>query len=129
MKTMQRFVFLIMLLVFCLPVLSSQGIDIQDTKLLSQPAMSGILSRVGMEMMALGVPVVSYGGDYTPYHAKIWDLDSIAEQVIRCWQDITAEGSTVRDDTRAYARENFDRGKEVKKYIKLYRDLIEKKHG
>ena len=91
--------------------------------------MSGILSRVGMEMMALGVPVVSYGGDYTPYQAKIWDLDSIAEQVVRCWRDMTAEGNTVREDTKAYARENFDRGKEVKKYIKLYKDLIEKKHG
>ena len=88
---------------------------------------SGIASRVTMEMMACGVPVVSYGGDYTKYHAKIFDLNSIAKQIIRCWKDLTKEGSTLREDTLKYARENFDRGKEVKKYIKLYEQLLAKK--
>jgi len=86
--------------------------------------MSGILSRVGMEMMALGIPIVAYNGDYTPYKARIWDLDSIAEQIARCWQDMTADGSTVREATRQYAQDYFDRGKEVKKYVKLYEGLV-----
>jgi glycosyltransferase involved in cell wall biosynthesis len=91
--------------------------------------MSGIASRVSMEMMALGVPVISYGGDYTPYVAKIWDLDSIAEQVERCWADLMTPGSTVREDTRKYATENYDRAKHVKAYKKLYEDLLGKKNG
>jgi len=88
---------------------------------------SGIASRVTMEMMALGVPVVSYGGEYTRYHAKVFDLDSIARQVARCWKDLCKEGSTLRADTLKYANENFDRAKEVKKYIALYEELLEKK--
>lgn len=90
---------------------------------------SGIASRVSMEMMAMGVPVVSYGGDYTPYVARIWDMDSIAEQVIRCWGDLQKKGATVEKETRRYAQKNFSREKEVKKYVDLYRSLMEKKHG
>lgn len=88
---------------------------------------SGIASRVTMEMMAMGVPVVGYAGAYTKYHPMIWDLDSIAEQIEKCWNDLTVEGSTLKEDTLAYAKENFDRSKEVKKYIKLYSDLLKNK--
>jgi len=87
---------------------------------------SGIASRVTMEMMAWGMPVVSYGGDYTKYHAKIFDMDSIAEQIIRCWEDLSAKDSTLKRDTIKYAQEHFDREKEVKKYIKLYKELLGK---
>jgi glycosyltransferase involved in cell wall biosynthesis len=89
--------------------------------------LSGIASRVTMEMQAMGVPVISYGGAYTPYIAKIWDLDSIAEQVARCWKDLTAVGSTTRADTVKYATENYDREKEVKKYVELYSKIMEGK--
>jgi len=89
--------------------------------------MSGIASRVSMEMMAMGIPVVSFGGDYTKYVAKIWDLDSIAEQVVKCWEDLTRTGSRLKRDTIKYAQEHFDRGKEVKKYVALYKELLEKK--
>ena len=85
---------------------------------------SGIASRVTMEMQAMGVPVISYGGTYTPYVARIWDLDSIAEQVERCWKDLTAEGSTLRQDTINYANENYDREKAVKKYVELYTKVL-----
>lgn len=87
---------------------------------------SGIASRVTMEMMALGIPVVSYGGDYTKYHAKVFDLHSIAEQIEQCWKDLTAPGSTLREDTKKYARENFDRSKYIKQYIQLYQELLDK---
>ena len=91
--------------------------------------LSGILSRVSMEMMAMGVPIVSYGGNqagipYTDYVAKIYDLDSIAEQVARCWEDLSKPGSTLRQDTIDFARKYFDRGKEVKKYVELYKTLL-----
>ncbi len=86
--------------------------------------LSGIASRVTMEMQAMGVPVISYGGTYTPYIARIWDLDSIAEQIERCWNDLRAPGSTLREDTRAYAREHYDRAKEVLKYKALYEKVL-----
>jgi glycosyltransferase involved in cell wall biosynthesis len=89
--------------------------------------LSGIASRVTMEMQAMGVPVISYGGTYTPYIAKIWDLDSIAEQVERCWKDLTAADSTTRADTVRYATENYDREKEVTKYVELYNKVMEMK--
>lgn len=93
---------------------------------------SGILSRVSMELMAFGIPIVSYGGNqagipYTKYVAQIWDLDSIADQITRCWQDLSREGSTLKKKTMDYAKRYFDRGKEIKKYVKLYRQLMEKK--
>lgn len=88
---------------------------------------SGIASRVSMEAMAMGVPIVSYGGDYTKYHAKIFDLDSIAKQIYRCWKDLSEKGSKLRENTIKYANDNFDRAKETKKYIALYEDLMRKK--
>jgi glycosyltransferase involved in cell wall biosynthesis len=85
---------------------------------------SGIASRVTMEMMAMGVPVVSYRGDYTRYHAEIFNLESIAQQIEQCWKDLNDPKKKVREETIAYAQEHFDRGKEVKKYVKLYNDLL-----
>jgi len=87
---------------------------------------SGIASRVSMEAMSMGVPVVSYGGDYTKYHAKIFDLDSIAKQIHRCWKDLTEKDSTLRENTLKYANWHFSRAKEVKKYVKLYEELLRK---
>ena len=87
---------------------------------------SGIASRVTMEMMALGVPVVSYNGEYTKYHAKPFDLHSIAKEVHKCWKALNKKGSTLKEDTIKYAHDNFDRGKEVKKYIQLYKEILGK---
>ena len=86
--------------------------------------MNGIYSRAQMEMMAMGKPVVAYNGDYTPYIAKIWDLDSIAEQVVKCWQDLSAKGSKVKVKTKRYAEKNFDRSKEVLKDIAVYEKVL-----
>ena len=88
---------------------------------------SGICSRVHMEMQAMGVPVISYRGDYTPYHARIFDLESIAEQVEKCWNDLNDSSKSVREDNIAYARENYDRGKQVKIYAALYQHLLDGK--
>ena len=85
---------------------------------------SGIASRVTMEMMACGIPVVSYGGEYTKYHAKIFDLHSIAEQIALCWHDLNKKGSTLKKDTLKYAKENFHRETHIPKYIQLYEKLL-----
>ena len=88
---------------------------------------SGIMSRVQMEMMAMGVPVVSYNGDYTKYHAKIFDLNSIAEQIELCWNDLNS--TDLSNECIEYAHKNFDRAFHVKQYIKLYEKLQEEKNG
>ena len=88
---------------------------------------SGIMSRVHMEMMAAGVPIVSYNGDYTEYHAKIFDLDSIATQIARCWEDLNNPEKKLREKTKEYAYKNFDRAVQVKKYVELYQKLKEGK--
>lgn len=90
---------------------------------------SGIMSRVHMEMMANGVPIISYNGDYTPYHVKIFDLNSIAEQIKKCWDDLTDSRKKVKQKTVDYAYKNFDRGIHVKKYVKLYQGLMEGKNA
>ena len=88
---------------------------------------TGIMSRVHMEMMAMGVPVVSYNGDYTKYHAKIFDLDSIAEQIELCWNDLNT--TDLKQKTIEYAQKNFDRAVHIKKYVELYKKLKEAKNG
>ena len=86
---------------------------------------SGICSRVHMEMMAMGVPVVSYNGDYTEYHARAFDILSIAEQIEKCWNDL--QSSDLRYETIEYAHQNFDRAYYVKDYVNLYKKLLEEK--
>jgi glycosyltransferase involved in cell wall biosynthesis len=85
---------------------------------------SGIASRVTMEMQAMGKPVISYGGDYTPYVARVFDIKSIADQVVRCWKDIQADPEGVAKRTRKYVAQNYDREKHVKSYIRLYEKLL-----
>jgi glycosyltransferase involved in cell wall biosynthesis len=88
---------------------------------------SGICSRVHMEMMACGVPVVSYNGDYTKYHAKCFDLNSIAEKISECWNDL--QSTDLSSATKEYAFKNFDRSVYIKDYVKLYERLAEEKNG
>jgi glycosyltransferase involved in cell wall biosynthesis len=87
---------------------------------------SGIASRVHMEGMAMGVPIVSTNGDYTKYHAKIFDLQDIADNIVQCWEDL--QSSDLKQKTIDYAYENFDRSKYVPKYIELYKKLKEAKN-
>jgi glycosyltransferase involved in cell wall biosynthesis len=88
---------------------------------------SGIASRVTMEMMAMGVPVVAYNGEYTSYHPVAFSLDSIAQQVDQCWKDLNDPKKTVRKDVMRYAKEHFDRAKYIPEYMKLYQEVLDKK--
>jgi len=93
---------------------------------------SGIPSRATLEQMALGKPVISYSGEYTPYHAYAMDTSSIADAVCKCWEDLEKDRQGVTEQTRAYAEEHFDMDKAVAKFTKLYEgagpeDILEDK--
>lgn len=88
---------------------------------------SGIASRVTMEMMAMGVPVVAYRGSYTKYHPEIFSLDGIAQQIEQCWKDLNNPKKKLRKETIQYARTHFDRAKYIPEYVKLYQELLDDK--
>ena len=79
------------------------------------------------EKYALGIPVVSYRGEYTKYHAVAWDTDSIAETIKKCWDDLGRNRNKIRMDCRKYAEEHFDMKKATEKYIKIYQQVASDK--
>jgi glycosyltransferase involved in cell wall biosynthesis len=83
----------------------------------------GRAGRTAPEKMAMGVPVVSYMGDYTKYHAVAWNLDSIAKTVEKLWSDLQDHGERIRKECVAYAQENFSMEKATQKYIKIYEEV------
>lgn len=106
-----------------------RGADIHFSEIISP-----VISRVVMESMALGLPVVGRpilqnGKQYTKYPIDIYGLESIAKQVSKCWKDIGKDKDKVRKESIKFAQENFNRAIEVKKHIELYEKLSEKKYG
>ena len=106
-----------------------RGADIHFSEIISP-----VISRVVMESMAMGLPVVGRpilqnGKPYTKYTIDVFGLDSIAKQVDKCWKDIVKDKNRVREESIKFAQENFNRAIEVKKHIKLYEELSKKKYG
>jgi len=106
-----------------------RGADIHFSEIISP-----VISRVVMEAMAMGLPVVGRpilqnGKPYTKYTIDVFDLNSIAGQMNRCWKDITESKDKVREVSMKFAEENFNRAVEVEKHIKLYEELSKKKYG
>jgi len=87
--------------------------------------MNGITSRDTLEQMAYGMPIISYRGEYTKYHAIVMDPVSIAKTIERCWHDMEKDPEGMRQKIRAYAEKNFCMDKAVQKFIKLYEEVIE----
>ncbi len=83
----------------------------------------GRAGRTVPEKMAMGLPVISYRGDYTKYHAVAWDLDSIAETVERLWNDIQTHGDRIHKECIKYAQEHFSMEKATEEYIKIYEEV------
>ena len=89
---------------------------------------NGRAGRTVPEKMASGIPVVSYDGDYTKYHAKAWNTESIADAIEKCWKDTEKNPKKMRNDSRKYALNNFSMEKKVEEeYVPLYREVIEEK--
>jgi glycosyltransferase involved in cell wall biosynthesis len=88
---------------------------------------SGIYSRTELEAMACGCQVVGYG-DFTKWQAKPFDIKSIAEQIINCWNEIKNNKEQSRLNARQYVLDNHNMEKQVKeKYIPLYNKVLSEK--
>lgn len=84
---------------------------------------NGVPCRNLMEGMACGLTPVSYRGDYTKFHAMIWDLDSIADNIFKCWNHIKDDPEKAKLEARAYAEKTFDMTKTVEEYVKMYEEI------
>jgi glycosyltransferase involved in cell wall biosynthesis len=90
--------------------------------------MSGIPSRTELEAMACGCQVVSYGGEFTKFIAKPFDIKSIAEKIVECWEYIKQDPQKARQEARQWVVENANMEKQVKeKYIPLYEKVLREK--
>lgn len=83
--------------------------------------------RTVPEKLALGIPVVSYRGKYTKYHAVAWDMDSIADAIEECWNDLQDHREKIRMECRKYAEDFFDMAKISKQYIQVYNQVADAK--
>jgi glycosyltransferase involved in cell wall biosynthesis len=89
--------------------------------------MSGIPSRTELEAKACGCSIISYGGNFTKWIAKPFDIKSIAEQVVNCWEE-RKNNPLARQQEREWVLENASMEKQVKeKYIPLYKKVLKEK--
>ena len=90
--------------------------------------MSGIPSRTELEGMACGCQVISYGGDFTKWITKPFDIKSMAEEIIECCKYIEQDPKGARQEARRWVTKNASMKKQVKeKYIPLYEKVLREK--
>ena len=89
--------------------------------------MSGIPSRTELEAKACGCSVISYGGEFTKWICKPFDIKSMAEKIIECWEE-RKNNLNARQQERDWVIENANMEKQVKeKYIPLYEKVLREK--
>jgi glycosyltransferase involved in cell wall biosynthesis len=104
--------------------------------MLISPVMTGEDSRVAIESLACGTPVITWDSnpydDYEPTaKAKPFDINDMAEQVAKIWDKMELNETKVRKECVVYARENFDMSCTAQLVVKLCRSLKggETEHG
>jgi glycosyltransferase involved in cell wall biosynthesis len=89
--------------------------------------MSGIPSRVELEAMSCGCQVISYGGNFTKWVCKPYDIDDMADKIIECWEYIQKDSAAAREESRQWVFEHANIEKQVDQYIELYTKILNKK--
>lgn len=67
-----------------------------------------ISHRIMREATACGTPVIAGGYEHTPYNFHPYKPTEMAEQIIRCWEDIQADPEGVRNRCRETAVKYMD---------------------
>lgn len=85
------------------------------------PNLSGVRSRVTMEMMACGLPVISSNGDYPIRQYRPYDTVGLERAICVAWEDMKKDIPAAREKARAWAIEHWDVKKAVETgWIPLY---------
>ena len=91
------------------------------------PVMWGLLSRVPMELMASGTPVICYRGtDDQPIHGiRVEDSpEALAGGIIKLWERIQADLYGERLKARKVAEKNYDIRNSAKDLIKVCEEVM-----
>jgi len=89
------------------------------------PNLSGVRSRVTMEMMACGLPVVATNGDYPVRQYRAYDTVGLERAICVAWEDIKKDIPAAREKARAWAVEHWDVKKAVETgWLPLYEEAV-----
>jgi len=84
-----------------------------------------IATRVIREATACGTPVIAGGYEHTPYNFHPYKPSEMAEQIVRCWQDIQADPEGVRRRCRETAVKYMDVMNTARGLKKIYEKVLE----
>jgi len=98
--------------------------------MLLYPALTGEHSRVGIQAMACGCPVIAWDtdafDDWKPNRrARPFDPRDMAEQISSLWEEIKNNRDAVRKNCTRYARSHFDVREMAKTVVSICRKVQE----
>ena len=88
-----------------------------------------IATRIVREATACGTPVVAGGYEHTPYNFHPYKPTEMAEQIIRCWQDLQADPEGVKERCRATAVKHMDVMDTARGLQKIYEKVLDEQAG
>lgn len=80
--------------------------------------------RITREATACGTPVIAGGYEHTPYNFHLLKPSEMAEQIIRCWEDLQADPDGVKERCRATAIKHMDVMETARGLKKIYEKVI-----